>query len=133
MKPIQRGGIRGGVGGGRYQAQHYQTTLARSQRQGNGMQNRSMGSLIVRTGPTCEHCANSLPWPHWQSNCLQKIFQIRSGIESAKDAFRIVMRISTTSGYRGNERPSQELWDKVLNLAPKERREPVYYGPGQRN
>ena len=136
MKLIQRDGVQGGVGGGRNQtnqAQPYQTTLGRSHQQGNGTHSRSMGAPIVRDGPTCEHCANSLPWLHWQSNHLQKVSQIRAGMKRARYAFKIVMRILSTSGYRGNERPSQELWDKVLNLAPTERREPVYHDPGPKN
>ena len=107
--------------------QPVQSYQVKSPQQGTG------SVSMARTRPTCEHCANSSPWQHWQSNCLQKIFQIRAGIENPRVAFAKVMQILSANGYKGNERPVQELWDEVLNLAPKERRELAYYREKTKN
>ena len=130
LKPFYENRYQGGGNAGPNRSnttQPVQSHQMKSPQQGTG------SALMPRTRPTCEHCANSLPWQHWQSNCLQKIFQIRAGIENPRVAFAKVMQILTMNGYKGNERPVQELWDKVLNLAPKERREPAYYGEKTKN
>ena len=133
--PTGRGGYQGYSGGtGGYQNQPYRMQPVPSNQgsQGGTMQ---PGYLQPenRITPTCEHCGNSLPWAHWQSNCLQKIFQIRSGIESTKTAYNRLMQILMSFGYKGNERPSDEMWIRVLNEAPKERREAIPLGTGPKN
>ena len=43
------------------------------------------------------------------------------------------MQILVNFGYKGNEKPSDEMWNRVINEAPKERRESIPLGNGVKN